>query len=95
VHVSRRVIVPTPWRLVEDQAVILGRDGCEVQLGRIGRFYDHEHEWIIVEYAGGTVHKTGAELDAIVPVVLPDMGRALGTLFAAFPDSQILQITDI
>lgn len=89
------MIVPTPWRLVEDRAVILGRDGREVQLGGVCRAYDAYGQWMDIEWAGGVVRKTGDELDEIVPVVLPDMGRALGNIFAAFPGAQVLQITDM
>jgi hypothetical protein len=87
------MIIPTPWRLVEDQAIILGRDGREVSVWPLERAEGMLR--VAWQDATGQRGEHWVKPDAIVPVVLPDMGRALGTLFAAFPDSQILQITDI
>lgn len=89
------MIVPTPWRLVENRAVILGRDGREVQLGAIGPAADPWHMEVEWRDADGRTGVTEVEPDAIVPVVLPDMGRALGNLFAVFPETSVLQITDM
>jgi hypothetical protein len=93
------MIVPTPWRLVEDRAIILGRDGREVRLGGIcpndapGAY---AAPTLIVEWcdADGRTGSSPVDPNAIVPVVLPDMGSALQVLFAAFPETQILQITE-
>lgn len=89
------MIIPTPWRLVEDRAIILGRDGREVQLGAIGPGADPWHMEVEWRDADGRTGVTEVEPETFVPVVLPDMGRALATLFGAFPETQILQITDM
>lgn len=81
-------IVPTPWRLVEDRAVILGRDGRPVQLGAVS----HASAGVtVVSWDGDALIRDDSE---IVPVVLPDMGRALASIFAVFPETQVLQVTD-
>jgi hypothetical protein len=83
------MIVPTPWRLVEDRAVILGRDGQPVQLGGVSQT---GAGMTVIGWNGAAIVRPS---DEIVPVVLPDMGRALGNIFAAFPGAQVLQITDM
>jgi hypothetical protein len=83
------MIVPTPWRLVEDRAVIIGRDGRPVALGSVNQTGTG---MTVIGWNGTAVVRPS---DEVVPVVLPDMGRALGNLFAVFPETSVLQITDM
>ncbi len=82
-----------PWRLVEDRATILGRDGREASVWPLERAESMLR--VAWQDASGQRGEHWVELEAVVPVVLPDMGRALATLFERFPGAQILQITDM
>jgi hypothetical protein len=87
------MIVPTPWRLVEPEAIILGRDGREVRVWPLE--VEDDTRRVAWQDADGLRGQRWVALDAIAPVVLPDVGRALSELYRAFPETQILQITDM